>query len=189
MLALRSLVERWPADHRARLALAAVVLSFGLVLAVLAGIGAWAVWGAGALVLAALPWAFVSAGRPYLADDAMGGVPFAWRGERAGVWATAPAAGFLLALALAQTLDLGAVAAVLGCPLAAVAYTWLLAWTERRHEHSILLDLAVLEQRFEQITDARAPAAHSAAPDPQATQAPDPQATQEYIPVFADDEP
>lgn len=178
MLELRSLVvERWPADHRARLALAAVGLSFLLVLAVLGGVGAWAVWGAGALVLAALPWVFVSAGRPYLADDAMAGIPFAWRGERAGVWATAPAAGFLLALVVVQSFGLGPVVGVVGCPVAAALYTWLLVWTERRHEHGTLLELTVLEQRFEQITDART------APEP------DPQATQEYVPTFGDEEP
>jgi hypothetical protein len=176
MHALRSIAsERWSADHRVRLAVPAVVLTYALLLALLAGAGKWAVWGTGALVLAALPWVFVSFGRPYLYDDALEGVPFAWRGERAGVWATAPVAGFLLALTLVDLLDVPAVLAVLACPAAAAGYTGLLLWAERRYEHDALIELTVLEQRFEQITDAR-----PAAPAPLA------QATQEWTPDFAD---
>jgi len=174
MHALRSLAsERLSADPRVRLAVPAVVLAYVLFLALVVGVGAWAVWGTGALVLAAAPWVFVSYGRPYLADDAEAGIPFAWRGERAGVWATAPAGGFLLALTLVKIGDLGALGVVL-CPLAAAGYTALLVWAERRHEHAVLLDLSVLEQRFEQITDARPPAP------------PEPEATQEWTPDFAD---
>jgi hypothetical protein len=118
---------------------------------------------------------FVSYGRPYLFDDALAGIPFAWRGERAGVWATAPAGGFLLALYLVKVLGLGAALGILACPAAAAGYTALLVLVERRHEHAILLDLTVLEQRFEQIADARPP-------DPAAAG----EATQEWTPDFAD---
>jgi hypothetical protein len=181
MDALRSLAaERWSADHRVRLAVPAVVLTFALFVAVLAGAGATAIFAAAGLLLAALPWAFVSAGRPYLLDDALARIPFAWRGERAGVWATAPVAGFLLALVLIQVLGLPGALAILACPLAAVGYTWLLVAVERRHERALMLDLTVLEPRFEGITDARPPA-------PADEQPADPGATQEWVPDFADE--
>ena len=175
MLALRSLAAGiWSADHRVRLAVAAVVLVFALFVAVLAGLPGRAVVATGGLLLAALPWVFVSAGRPYLLDDALAGIPFAWRGERAGVWATAPVAGFLLALAVLQAADLPGALAILVCPGAAAVYAGLLVWVERRHERAVMLELTVLEQRFERITDAREPAD-------------DPQATREWIPDFADE--
>jgi hypothetical protein len=182
MPALRSLLSQGRyADHRARLAFAAVVLSFGLFLALVAGVGAWAVWTAGALVLAGLPWVFVAFGRPYLAEDAAAGIAFAWRGERAGAWATASPAGFLLVVTLVETLGLPAVLAVLGAPAAAVGYPWLVAWVERRHEAATLLELAVIEQRFAHITDAR-PEPPRFAP----TAAPAFESTQEWTPDFAD---
>ena len=169
---LRALAaEGWPADPRVRLAVPAVLVSFVAFIAVVAGIGAWVLWGAGALVLAALPWMFVTAGRPYLAEDAAAGVPFAWRGERAGVWATAPIAGFLLALAFARVLGLGALAILL-CPAVAAAYTWLLVWVERRHESAAMVELNVLEQRFGRIADSRA--------------AVESQPTEGWVPDFAD---
>src|SRR3954463_5862483 len=73
------------------------VLTF---VAVLAGAGGRAVWGGGALALAGLPWLIAFNGRPSLRDDALAGVPSAWRGARAGVWAPAPPAGALLTLLL-----------------------------------------------------------------------------------------
>jgi hypothetical protein len=175
MDALRSLAsQRWSEDPRVRLAVPAVALTYGLLLALVAGAGAWAVWGTGALVLAALPWVFVSYGRPYLLDDAHAGIAFAWRGERAGVWATAPAGGFLLALSFVEVLGLPGLLGVIACPAAAAAYTALLVWVERRHERALMIDLTVLEQRFEQITDARP------------SEPPQPDATQEWTPDFAD---
>jgi hypothetical protein len=183
MLALRFLLsEGRHADRRAPLAVAAVLLSFGVLLALIAGVGAWAVWTAGALVLGALPWVFVSFGRPYLPDDAMAGIAFAWRGERAGAWATAPPAGFLLAVTLADTLGLGTAVAVLAGCAGAVGHPWLVAWVERRHERATMLELTVLEQRFERITDARPPAPRPPAPAP----TPAAQATQEWVPDFAE---
>ena len=73
-----------------------------------------------------------------------------------------------------KVLGLGAFGVIL-CPAAAVGYTALLVFAERRHERSIVLELSVVEQRFEQITDARAPA-----PPPPGD------ATQEWTPDFAD---
>jgi hypothetical protein len=175
MDALRSLAsQRWSADPRVRLAVPAVALAYGLFLALVAGAGAWAVWGTGALVLAALPWVFVSYGRPYLLDDAHAGIAFAWRGERAGVWATAPAGGFLLAITFVDVLGLPGLLGFVACPAAAAAYTALLVWVERRHEHALMIDLTVVEQRFEQITDTRPP------------EPPQSDATQEWAPDFAD---
>jgi hypothetical protein len=175
MDALRSLASYRPTDHRVRLAVVAVVGTYLLFLALVAGVGAWAVWGTAALVLAAAPWVFVSYGRPYLAEDAEAGIPFAWRGERAGVWATAPAGGFLLALCFVKGLGLPGALGALACPLAAVGYTALLVLAERRHEASTMLELTVAEQRFEQITDNRP-----------AVTPPAGEATQEWTPDFAD---
>jgi hypothetical protein len=45
---------------------------------------------------------------------------------------------------------------VLACLAGAAGYTALLAWVERRYERLILLELTVLETRFERITDTRA---------------------------------
>ena len=65
MHALRSLAsERLSADPRVRLAVPAVVLAYVLFLALVVGVGAWAVWGTGALVLAAAPWVLVSLRAP-----------------------------------------------------------------------------------------------------------------------------
>ena len=85
------------------------------------------------------------------------GVPFAWRGDRMGVWATAPVAGAL------GTLSWSCAARAprrprrsLCCLLGAALYTALIAWSEARYERAIFLDLTVLELRFQRITDTRA---------------------------------
>ncbi|MDA0179384.1 hypothetical protein OJ997_03675 [Solirubrobacter phytolaccae] len=103
-----------------------------------------------------LPWIFAFGGRWRLLDDALAGVPFWLRGDRTGVWATAPVAGALLALWLSALLGLPTALAVLASLVGASAYTALLAWNEQRYERLILLDLTVLETRFERITDLRA---------------------------------
>jgi hypothetical protein len=129
-----------------------ILLTF---VAVLAGAGARAVWVGGTLTFALFPWLLAFNGRPHLLEDALAGKPFAARGERAGVWATAPAAGALLALLLVAALGVGAFLGVLLCLAGAGAYTGAIVRAERAYEASIYLDLAVLEQRFERITDAR----------------------------------
>ena len=85
------------------------------------------------------------------------GVPFAWRGDRTGVWATAPVAGALGALVLVRRPRLLRAPRPALLPLGAAAYTALIAWSEARYERAIYLDLTVLELRFERITDTRAP--------------------------------
>jgi hypothetical protein len=146
---------RAAADRRVALvagAGAAILLTF---VAVLAGAGAKAVWVGGTLTLAVFPWLLAFNGRPYLLEDALAGKPFAARGERAGVWATAPAAGALLALLLVAALGVGAFLGVLLCLAGAATYTGAIVHAERAYERSIYLDLTVLEQRFERITDTR----------------------------------
>ena len=110
----------------------------------------------GAAALGGLPWFFAFGGRWRLLDDALAGVPFAWRGDRTGVWATAPVAGALGTLTLVVGAGAPAGLALCCCLLGAVAYTALIAWSEARYERAILLDLTVLELRFQRITDTRA---------------------------------
>jgi hypothetical protein len=129
-----------------------MVLTF---VAVLAGGGARAVWVGATVTFALFPWLLAFSGRPYLLDDALEGRSFAARGERAGVWATAPAAGALLALLLVAALGVGTLLGLLLCVAGAAGYTHLIVRSERAYERSIYLDLTVLEQRFEAITDAR----------------------------------
>ena len=102
------------------------------------------------LALAGVPWVFAFNGRERLFDDALRGVPFLWRGDRAGVWATAPITGALFTLLLVSEWP-GALA-TLACLVGAIAYTALIAWVEQRYERLILLDLTVLETRFKRIT-------------------------------------
>jgi hypothetical protein len=156
MLDLRS-----PDPHRAaadrRVALVAgggavVLLTF---VAVLAGAGAKAVWVGGTLAFALFPWLLAFNGRPYLLDGALAGKSFAGRGERAGIWATAPAAGALLAPLAVGALGVGTVPGLLLCLAGAAGYTALIARSERAYERAIYLDLTVLELRFQAIADAR----------------------------------
>jgi hypothetical protein len=156
MLELRSPdPHRAAADRRVAIVAALGVLGVLTLVAVLAGAGLKAVWVGGTLALAGLPWLLAFNGRPYLLDDALAGVPFAWRGERTGVWAFAPPSGALLGLLLVAALDLGTVLGLLVCLAAAALHTWVLMLAERAYERSTYLDLAVLELRFEAITDAR----------------------------------
>ena len=64
-------------------------------------------------------------------------------------------AGALIALWLCAALSLPSFLAILTCLAGAVAYPALIAWVEARYERLILLDLTVLETRFERITDTR----------------------------------
>jgi len=69
---------------------------------------------------------------------------------------TAPIAGALLALWACALIGLPSWLAVLALFAGAGGYTAFVAWIEARYERLILLDLAVLETRFERITDLRA---------------------------------
>jgi hypothetical protein len=146
---------RASADRRVALVAAAGAVFLLTFVAVLAGAGARAVWVGVTLTFALFPWLLAFNGRPYPHEDALAGKPFAARGERAGVWATAPAAGALLALLLVAALGVGAFLGVLLCLAGAATYTGAIVHAERAYERSIYLDLTVLEQRFERITDTR----------------------------------
>jgi hypothetical protein len=156
MLDLRTLdPARQSADRRVALVAgfgADAVLTFA---AVAAGGGGWALAGGGALALAALPWYFAFGARWRLLDDGLDGVPFVWRGDRSGIWATAPAAGALATLLIVAALGFPPFLALLSCLAGAAAYTALIATAEARFERAILLDLTVLELRFLRITDTR----------------------------------
>jgi hypothetical protein len=156
MLDLRSLdPARQSADRRVALAVAYGAMAVVTFVAVLAGGGVEALVLGVVLGLTALPWVFAFGGRWRLLDDALAGTPFVWRGDRAGVWATAPTTGTLATLAVAATLDFSTGLALFVSLLGGAAYTALIAWAERRYERAILLDLTVLELRFRRITDAR----------------------------------
>jgi hypothetical protein len=157
MLALRSLdPARQTADRR-------VALSFGygalgtLVSFAVVGGASSAVLVVGVLIaLAGLPWVFAFNGRWRLFDDALGRVPFWWRGERAGIWATAPFAGALITLLAVAQLGPPLIFGFIAWMAGGAAYVGLFVWLERRYEQTILLDLVVLEARFDEITITRA---------------------------------
>jgi hypothetical protein len=151
MLDLRTLDPvRQTADRRVALAFGYGALWAVVFIALAAGAGGRVLVTGIVLALAGVPWAFAFNGRWRLLDDALDGIPFVWRGERAGVWATAPIAGALLTLLLVSWLP--NVLATFACLGGAAAYTALLAWVEARYERLILLDLSVLEQRFRRIS-------------------------------------
>lgn len=157
MLDLRTLdPARQTADRRVALAFGYGALACWTFAAVGAGAGGWAVATAVVLALGGLPWIFAFGGRWRLLDDALAGVPFWLRGDRVGAWATAPVAGALLALWACALIGLPTWLAVLALFAGAGGYTAFVAWIEARYERLILLDLAVLETRFERITDLRA---------------------------------
>lgn len=157
MLDLRTLdPARQTADRRVALAFgygALAVLTFA---AVGAGAGGWALATSVVFALGGLPWIFAFGGRWRLLQDALAGSPFWLRGDRVGAWATAPIGGALLALWACALIGMPAALAVLVSFAGAGAYTALVAWVERRYERLILLELAVLETRFERIADLRA---------------------------------
>jgi hypothetical protein len=160
MLDLRSPdPRRAAADRRAAIVGGYTALVFITFIAVLGGAGGGVVWFAGTLALAGFPWLLVFEGRPDLLGDALAGRGFAARGQRPGVWATAPAAGALLALLGVAVLGVGTFLGVVLCLAGAAAYTGAIVAAERAYERSIYLELTVLEQRFEAITDARPPRA------------------------------
>jgi hypothetical protein len=158
MLDLRTLdPARQSADRRVALVAGFVTVAACTFSAVAAGGGGWALAWGGAVALGGLPWYFAFGARWRLLDDALDGVPFAWRGDRAGVWATAPVAGALGTLAVAAALGFGTALALLCCVTGAAGYTALIALCEARYEHAIYLDLTVLELRFERITKLKGP--------------------------------
>ena len=166
MLDLRSLdPARQTADRRVALTIGYGALGTMTFAAVAAGGGGQALAIGVVGAVAGLPWVFAFGGRWRLLDDAVAGVPFTWRGDRAGVWATAPVAGALLALLLSVALGLPGFLALLASIAGAAGYTAAVWFAEQRYERLILLDLTALEQRFERITDTRASLSPRPAPD------------------------
>ena len=157
MLDLRTLdPARQSADRRVALVAGLVAVATCTLASVAAGGGGWALAWGGAAALGGLPWFFAFGARWRLLDDALAGVPFAWRGDRPGVWATAPVTGALATLVLAASLGFPPGLAHACCMAGALAHTALIAWCEIRYERAIFLDLTVLELRFQRITDTRA---------------------------------
>ena len=156
MLDLRTIdPARQSADRRVALVFAFVVIGSSTFAAVAAGAGGWVMAVGAALVLAELPWFLAFGARWRLLDDALRGVPFAWRGDRAGIWAMAPVSGAILTLVVTAALGLPTAPAFLACLAGAALHTFALWFAETRYERAILLDLTVLELRFRRITDAR----------------------------------
>ena len=96
---------------------------------VAAGGGGWALAWGGTAALGGLPWFFAFGARWRLLDDALDGVPFAWRGDRMGVWATAPVAGALLTLVLCAAFGFSSGLTLLCCLLGAALYTAAVVWS------------------------------------------------------------
>src|SRR5689334_1761068 len=145
MLDLRTLdPARQSADRRVALVAGFVLVATCTLASVAAGGGGWALAWGGTAALGGLPWFFAFGARWRLLADALDGVPFAWRGDRMGVWATAPVAGALLALVLCVALGFPSGLTLLCCVLGAALYTAWIAWCEVRYERAILLDLTVL---------------------------------------------
>jgi hypothetical protein len=156
MLALRSLDPvRQTADRRVALSMGYGVLGTVVCFALLAGASSRVLVFGALIGLAGLPWVFAFNGRWRLFDDAVLGVPFAWRGERAGIWATAPFAGAIVTLLAAAQFGLPMFFGFVAWMLGGVAYAGLIAWVEARYERAIMLDLTVLETRFDRITVTR----------------------------------
>jgi hypothetical protein len=151
MLDLRTLdPARQTADRRVVVAFGYGALGTVAFFALAAGASLAVLIVGAVLALAGLPWVFAFNGRARLFDDALRGVPFLWRGDRAGVWATAPIAGALLPLPLVSGWP--SALATLACLLGTLGYPALIARVEHRYERAILLDLTVLETRFKRIT-------------------------------------
>jgi hypothetical protein len=156
MLDLRTLEPaRQSADRRVALVAGFVLVATCTSASVAAGGGGWALAWGGAAALGGLPWFFAFGARWRLLGDALDGVPFAWRGDRMGVWATAPVAGALLVLVACAALGLSSGLTLLCCLAGAVGYPAWVGWCEARYERAIYLDLTVLELRFQRITDTR----------------------------------
>jgi len=156
MLDLRTLEPaRQSADRRVALVAGFVVVATCTLASVAAGGGGWALAWGGAAALGGLPWFFAFGARWRLLADALDGIPFAWRGDRMGVWATAPVAGALCVLVVCAAAGLSFGLTLLCCVLGGALNVAWLGWSEARYERAILLDLTVLELRFERITDQR----------------------------------
>jgi hypothetical protein len=162
MLDLRSTdPRRAAADRRVVIVWTYTTLVVVTFVAVLGGAGLAAVWVAGTLAFAGFPWLLAFEGRPDLLNDALAGRSFAERGQRPGVWAFAPVSGALLGLLVVAALHVGTLLGLLICLAAGALHTAAIARMERAYERSIYLELTVLEQRFEAITDARPRRAHA----------------------------
>jgi hypothetical protein len=128
--------------------LAAIMLG-----AVLAG-SRRAIWLGAVLAFAGIPWLLAFRGRARLRGDARAGLPFGLRGDRPGIWAIAPIAGALLALAAGGLLGLDSVRLrILLCMAGAAVYTWLLARVERAYERAIRLNLSPFDAPPEPAAD------------------------------------
>jgi len=135
--------NRQSADRPVALVAAYLFLGAIVIGAVLAG-SQRAIWLGAIVAIAGIPWLLAFRGRARLLPEARAGVPFHLRGERPGIWAIAPLAGALLALAAGGVLGLDSVGVrILVCMAGAAAYTWLLARVERAYEAAICLDLVV----------------------------------------------
>ncbi|HEX6022468.1 MAG TPA: hypothetical protein VFZ00_10775 [Solirubrobacter sp.] len=166
MLDLRTLdPARQTADRRVALAIGYGALASMTFAAVGAGGGERALVIGVVFALAGLPWVFAFNGRWRLLDDAIAGVPFEWRGDRAGIWSTAPVGGAMLALLFSVTIGLPGVLVFLASIAGAAGYTAALWFVEKRYERLILLDLTALEHRFERIIDTRTSLSPRPAPD------------------------
>jgi hypothetical protein len=156
MLDLRTLEPaRHSADRRVALVAGFVVVATCTLASVAAGGGGWALAWGGAAALGGLPWFLAFGARWRLLDDALDGVPFVWRGDRMGVWATAPVAGALVVLVACIAAGFSSTLTLLSCLAGAALYTAWIACCEARYERATLLDLTVLELRFRAITDTR----------------------------------
>jgi hypothetical protein len=131
--------ERQSADRPVALLAAYLFLAAVVVGAVLAGSRS-AIWIGALLAFAGIPWLLAWRGRVRLREEAWLGIPFHMRGERPGIWAIAPLAGALLALAAGGMLGVDSgLLRVAMCAAGAAAYTWLLARMERAYEAAIRL--------------------------------------------------
>ena len=148
MLNLRTLnPARQTVERRVLLAFGYGILGAAVFFAMVAGADQRVLFTGIVIAIAGVPWVFAFNGRWRLLEDANRGVRFLWRGDRSGIWATAPIGGALLVLMFVPSLLL----ALAG----AIAYPILIAGVEHRYERLIVLDLTVLETRFKAITDAR----------------------------------
>lgn len=144
------------ADRPVALVALYLLLAAAVVGAVLAGSRS-AIWVGALLAFAGIPWLLAFRGRARLPQEARAGVPFHMRGERPGIWALAPLAGALLALAAGGFLGIdSALLRIVVCAAGAAAYTWLMVLVERAYEAAINLDLgpgdAPPEREAEEIT-------------------------------------
>src|SRR5690349_11546052 len=100
---------RQTAQRRVLLAFGYGILGAAVFFAMAAGAGQRVLFTGIVIAIAGVPWVFAFNGRSRLLDDATRGVPFAWRGDRSGIWACAPIGGALLVLMFVPSLLLALV--------------------------------------------------------------------------------